>query len=77
MSRYRIEDILWLIALCVFIPCIFLISPAYTYAFHVKDEFPAHKMEKGSCISQECHSGMKEEKKEFQHKPFEENNCMA
>jgi predicted CXXCH cytochrome family protein len=34
-------------------------------------------MKKGDCFAQECHSEMKAEKKEFQHKPYKENNCIA
>ncbi len=77
MSRYRLKDILWLVAFCTFIPCLFLLPPGYTYAFHGKDESPVHDMEKGSCLAQECHSVMKAEKKEFQHKPFEVNDCIS
>ncbi len=77
MSRYRIVNKSLLIFIIALVTYVLLFSTSNSFAFLVKDEFPAHNIEKGDCFAQECHSAMTTEKKAYQHKPFEEHKCMS
>ncbi len=77
MSKYVALQRIGIVTILIVTLFISQFAPRSAYAYHVKDEFPAHFMEVGSCITTECHAEIEKEKKKFGHYPFEENNCTA
>jgi len=66
------------ITLLIFINiCAVFYSAEYAYAYSTKDEFTAHHLEKGGCVTAECHADMSAGKKVHQHAPFIERDCTS
>ncbi len=77
MSRYVALQKIRIILILIVTICIYLHAPHNAFADIVKDEFPAHFLDVGKCITSDCHAIMETEKKQFQHDPFNANNCTA
>jgi len=77
MSRDSFLHNMKIISLFLLNVCAVIWFAEYAYSYGSKDEFTAHHLEKGSCITEQCHADISEGKKEYQHAPFIARDCTA